>query len=207
MLSRFNPANHIFRSSTFQQVVNEVLDFVVLTPAQPLPPPEAFAGAGIYLLYYTGVFPPYAPLAQSNSYDLSIPIYAGKAVPSGWRQARESVSVSRSSALYRRLNEHASSIKVAENLEVADFKCRFVILNDEESSLISAIEAAIIRRYRPLWNSVIDGFGNHDPGINRYGQILAGWDTLHPGRSWEKKWQGQRPDYAKLIESIQNHFG
>jgi hypothetical protein len=205
MFSRFNPANHIFRSSTFQQVVNEVLEFVTSTPAQPLPPPEAFAGAGIYLLYYTGAFPPYAPLAQSNSRDLSMPIYAGKAVPSGWRQAREATSVS--SALYRRLKEHASSIKAAENLEVADFKCRFVILEGEESSLISAVEAAIIRRYRPLWNSVIDGFGNHDPGINRYGQIFAGWDTLHPGRSWEKKWQGQRPDYAKLIESIQNYFG
>ncbi|MEM6614516.1 MAG: Eco29kI family restriction endonuclease [Cyanobacteria bacterium P01_C01_bin.72] len=205
MFSRFNPANHTFRSSTFQQVVNEVLEFVTLTPAQPLPPPEAFAGAGIYLLYYTGVFPPYTPLAESNSRELSMPIYAGKAVPSGWRQAREATVAS--SALYRRLKEHASNIKAAENLEVTDFKCRFVILEGEESSLIATAEAAIIRRYRPLWNSVIDGFGNHDPGINRYGQILAGWDTLHPGRSWEKKWQGQRPNYAKLIESIQNYLG
>jgi hypothetical protein len=205
MFSPFNSANHIFHSSTFQQVVNEVLEFVASTPAQPLPPSEAFTGAGIYLLYYTGAFSPYLPIAEANSRTLSMPIYAGKAVPSGWRQARETVQAS--VALYRRLSEHATSIRVAENLELADFQCRFVILGGEESSLIATVEAAIIRRYRPLWNSVIDGFGNHDPGINRYGQILAGWDTLHPGRSWEKKWHGQRPDRTKLIEKIQTYFG
>ncbi|MEB3357221.1 MAG: Eco29kI family restriction endonuclease [Synechococcales bacterium] len=205
MISHFHPTNHIFRSSIFQQVVSEVIEFALTTPAQPLPPPKAFEGAGIYLLYYTGAFPPYDLVAQSNRRALSMPIYAGKAVPSGWRQARSATSAS--SALYRRLKEHAFSIKAAENLEVVDFQCRFAILEGEESSLITAVEAATIRRYRPLWNSVIDGFGNHDPGINRYGQILAGWDTLHPGRSWEKKWQGRRPDYTKLVESIRNHFG
>jgi hypothetical protein len=73
-----------------------------------------------------------------------MPIYAGKAVPSGWRQARETAQVS--SALYRRLKEHAASIGAAENLEISDFKCRFVILEGEESSLIATVEAAIIRR-------------------------------------------------------------
>lgn len=204
MFSPFNSANHIFHSSTFQQVVNEVLEFVASTPAQPLPPSQAFTGAGIYLLYYTGAFSPYSSIAEANSNTLSMPIYAGKAVPSGWRQARETSQAS--AALYRRLSEHATSVRVAENLELSDFKCRFVILEGEESSLISTVEATVIRRYRPLWNSVIDGFGNHDPGINRYRQILAGWDTLHPGRSWEKKWHGQRPDRAKLIEKIQIYF-
>jgi Eco29kI restriction endonuclease len=205
MISPFNSANHIFHSSTFQQVVNEVLEFAASTPAQTLPPSAVFTGAGVYLLYYTGEFSPYRSIAEANRRTLSMPIYAGKAVPSGWRQARKTIQAS--ATLYRRLSEHAASIRAAENLELGDFKCRFVILEGEESSLISTVEAAIIQRYRPLWNSVIDGFGNHDPGINRYGQILAGWDTLHPGRSWEKKWQGQRPDRAKLIEKIQAYFG
>ncbi|MCA1993978.1 MAG: Eco29kI family restriction endonuclease [Coleofasciculus sp. S288] len=205
MFSSFNPENHVFHSSTFQQVVNEVVDFISSTPAQPLPPSQSFTGAGIYLLYYTGDFPPYALIAEANKVTLSMPIYAGKAVPSGWRQAREVIQPS--STLYRRLSEHASSIKAAENLQVQDFRCRFVILEGGESSLIATVEAALIRRYRPLWNSVIDGFGNHDPGVNRYGQLLAGWDTLHPGRSWEKKWHGQRPEYTKLIEKIQNYLG
>lgn len=205
MFSPFNLTNHVFHSSTFGQVINEVVEFIASTPVQPLPPSEIFTGAGIYLLYYTGEFTPYALIAEANKSNFSMPIYAGKAVPSGWRQAR--VAGQASGTLYRRLNEHASSIRAAENLELADFRCRFVLLEGDESGMIATVEAALIRRYRPLWNSVIDGFGNHDPGKNRYGQLLAGWDTLHPGRSWEKKWQGQRPDYSKLIEKIQNYFG
>jgi len=50
-----------------------------------LPPSETFTGAGLYLLYYTGNFPPYTAIAQANSHNLSTQIYAGKAVPSGWR--------------------------------------------------------------------------------------------------------------------------
>ena len=154
MFSPFNSASHIFHSSTFQQVVNEVLEFVASTPIQPLPPSEAFTGAGIYLLYYTGTFSLYIPIAEANSRTLSMPIYAGKAVPSGWRQARETDRTS--TVLYRRLSEHATSIRVVENLKLAEFKCRFVILEGEESGLIATVEAAIIRRYRPLWNSVVE---------------------------------------------------
>lgn len=205
MFSSFNPDNHIFRSSQFQQVIQNAVDFLLSTPVQPLPPSETFTGAGLYLLYYTGNFPPYSAIAQANSHNLSTPIYAGKAVPSGWRQAR--TPSKKIATLYRRLSEHGTSIKAAQNLKLTDFSCRFVILTDDKSSLIPTVEAALIRRYQPLWNSVIDGFGNHDPGINRYGQLLAEWDTLHPGRSWERKWQGQRPNRDQLIEKIQDYFG
>lgn len=43
--------------------------------------------------------------------------------------------------------------------------------------------------FRPVWNMVIDGFGNHDPGSGRYNQKISSWDTLHPGRSWAMKLQ------------------
>lgn len=205
MFPTFNSADHIFHSSTFQQVINEVLEFAASTPVQPLPPPDVFTGAGIYLLYYTGPFSAYGPIAEGNRQSLSMPIYTGKAVPRGWRQARETDQPS--TALHRRLKEHAASISAVENLELADFRCRFVILEEEERSLIATVEAGLIRRYKPLWNRGIDGFGNHDPGANRYGQVLAEWDTLHPGRSWEQRWQGQRPDRAKLMEKIQAYFG
>lgn len=141
--------------------MNEAVDFLVATPIQPLPPAESFPGAGVYLLYYTGNFLPYAPLARANRTNFSQPIYAGKAVPTGWRQARSASRIS--STLYRRLNEHATRIRAAENLELEDFTCRFIILTGDESSAIAAIEATLIRRFQPLWNSAIDGFGNHDP--------------------------------------------
>ncbi|WP_408004883.1 Eco29kI family restriction endonuclease [Radiobacillus kanasensis] len=30
------------------------------------------------------------------------------------------------------------------------------------------IESYLIRKHIPLWNNLIKGFGNHDPGIGRY---------------------------------------
>jgi hypothetical protein len=45
-------------------------------------------------------------------------------------------------------------------------------------------ERLMIQTYRPLWNLLIDGFGNHDPGGGRYDQERSRWDTLHPGRHW-----------------------
>jgi len=30
-----------------------------------------------------------------------------------------------------------------------------------------------------VWNVVIDGFGNHDPGAGRYNGERTRWDTLH----------------------------
>lgn len=50
-------------------------------------------------------------------------------------------------------------------------------------------EASAISMYRPMRNTLIDGFGNHDPGKGRYNQMRSRWDTLHPGRSWLEKLQ------------------
>src|SRR5690606_29496794 len=45
-----------------------------------------FVGSGIYVIYYTGAFEPYAPMAEANADELSWPIYIGKAVPAGGRR-------------------------------------------------------------------------------------------------------------------------
>lgn len=50
-------------------------------------------------------------------------------------------------------------------------------------------EASAISLYRPLWNTLIDGFGNHDPGSGRYNQMRSRWDTLHPRRAWADRLQ------------------
>jgi hypothetical protein len=36
----------------------------------------------------------------------------------------------------------------------------------ETQNMIAAVEAALIAEKTPLWNSVVDGFGNHAPGAN-----------------------------------------
>jgi hypothetical protein len=85
-----------------------------------------------------------------------------------------------------------------------------MILEGQESDLISTVEAELIRRYNPLWNSRIDGFGNHDPGSGRYAQALSEWDVLHPGRPWAAKLTGKRPNLrtivAKIREALERSF-
>ena len=40
-----------------------------------------------------------------------------------------------------------------------------------------------------VWNIVLEGFGNHDPGSGRYNQQRSAWDVIHPGRYWAEKLQ------------------
>ena len=193
-----NLEKHIFKSESFIELVNEAVEFMVNTPMELLPPEERFSGGGVYALYYKGGFSQYKKIYQAKK---DLPIYVGKAVLPGWRQGRETVKEA-DPALYRRLNEHSRSIAAVSNLEVSDFTCKFVVLAGQEADLISTVEAAMTRRYNPLWNSHIDGFGNHDPGKGRYEQAKSEWDVLHPGRVWADRLNGTPPNSNKVEEKI-----
>jgi hypothetical protein len=77
-----------------------------------------------------------------------------------------------------------------------------MILTDIESDLVVPVEAELIRRYAPLWNTVIDGFGNHDPGRGRYDQAKSEWDVLHPGRPWAERLRGESPSLVQVMDKI-----
>ena len=47
-------------------------------PLQPMPPPEPFAGAGVYALYYAGNHPAYAGLTALDGGRFKYPVYIGK---------------------------------------------------------------------------------------------------------------------------------
>jgi len=187
----FDLALHVFQSPQFQGLIDDAVVFFASTPPHPLPPPMRFVGTGVYALYYTGEFELYARLAIQNRTACTQPIYVGKAVPSGWRRAR--IRDSDSAALHQRLQEHARSIRQASTLQLEDFRCKFTILSGVESDLVVPVEAELIRRCRPLWNSGVDGFGNHDPGSGRYNQARSDWDVLHPGRPWTERLTGKSP--------------
>ncbi len=191
---------HIFHAPQFKSVVDEAIAFLIKTPIHTLPPPGDFVGNGVYALYYTGTYELYANVSASKKKDIIQPIYVGKAVPSGWRTARSMDSTA--AVLYRRLQEHARSIEQVDSLRTADFLCRFVILSGIESDLVVPVEAELIRRYKPLWNSVVDGFGNHDPGKGRYNQAKSEWDVLHPGRPWAQRLSGQSPRLERILAKI-----
>lgn len=157
---------------------------------------EAFNGAGIYAIYYTGAFSGYKRIAQQNSSgDLIAPIYVGKAIPAGARKGGTGLDSERTKALYNRLSEHADSIRSVANLKIADFQCRFLVVDD---IWIPLGESLLIAKFSPIWNTRIDGFGNHDPGKGRYKGMRPRWDVLHPGRAWAEKC-GTRPETAAQI--------
>lgn len=164
-------------------------------PSDTLPPSEPFDGPGIYTIHYQGEFPAYSDLAEDE------PIYVGKAEPSGRRQGRRARSGQRD-RLYRRLAHHADSIGLAHDLELHDFSCRWLIL---EPVWIGLTEQVLIEQYQPLWNVVVDGFGNNDPGRGRWNQRRSDWDTLHPGREWASNLQDSNKNREDILKEIAKH--
>jgi len=200
MKREYQLSSHHFKSPKFLSVVGEAIKFFKSTPVVPLPPETRFIGAGVYALYYRGSCKHYLHLSKQNRKKCNLPIYVGKAVPPGWRTGRK-ITV-QTADLYRRLCEHSKSIRSAKGLNVRDFKCQFVVLSGIESDLVVPIEAALIRKFMPLWNTCVDGFGNHDPGKGRYNQAVSEWDILHPGRTWAKRLKGLSPKKPDILKKI-----
>jgi len=164
--------------------------------AHPMDGIKTFQGAGIYAIYYTGNFSAYGRIAGLNAAgDLVAPIYVGKAIPAGARKGGIGLDSQATRALYNRLSEHAESIKASTNLSIADFQCRFLVVDD---IWIPLGESLLIAKFSPVWNTLIDGFGNHDPGQGRYNGMRPRWDVLHPGRTWAEKCKA-RPEDADQI--------
>ena len=64
----------------------------------------------------------------------------------------------------------------------------------------------LISWYRPLWNIVVDGFGNNDPGGRRATQYRSSWDILHPGRPWVDKLAEGETTASDVRSKIAEHF-
>lgn len=152
--------------------------------AVPLGKLPQFSGGGIYALYYSGPFPHYKALTASCADGVfNVPIYVGKAIPEGSRRGGY-IDAPEGQALRKRLMQHAGSVRKARNLDIDDFHCRFLVVDD---AFIVLCEALMISRFGPLWNSIIDGFGNNAPGKGREEGLCPRWDTLHPGRPWAER--------------------
>lgn len=131
-------------------------------------------GPGIYALYFHGEMKEYLPISNGTS-----SIYVGKAVPKGSRTGGD-LDLDHP-ALRNRLREHARSVEQANNLQVNEFTYRVLAI---VPVWIVFAEQALIKRYRPVWNSCLDGFGKHHQGGRRSKTVRSWWDTLHPGRPW-----------------------
>lgn len=173
----FNPLDKINLAASIERALS-------LSEPKPLKDLERFSGAGVYSLYYTGEFPAYEPLAQANRGSMSAPIYVGKADAKGKRKGGFLENAMSGITLWKRLCDHAASIESASNLAIDDFACRFLVVDD---LWISLGESLLISKHAPVWNALVDGFGNHDPGKGRLSGMRPRWDTLHPGRAWARQ--------------------
>lgn len=174
----------IFNPLDKENLGKSVSTAILTQPVIPFTELRDFVGAGVYAIYYTGNFPLYKKIAVANKDEFMQPIYAGKAVPQGARKGNLILDSLSGNDLYRRLNDHRKSIESVQNLSVEDFYFRYLIVDD---IWIPLGESVLIQQTKPLWNNVVDGFGNHDPGKGRTNQQRSPWDMLHPGRVWAEK--------------------
>lgn len=152
-------------------------------PLRPLPP-ERFAGAGVYALYYTGSHQAYAELVgmDDGTGGTKYPLYIGSAVRENAKQGFNPRATTQA-RMWTRLNHHADSIRgvvdsgLDPELMLEDFRCRYLVLND---AYITLAESVLIATFRPAWNGM--GFGSKVVGVRREGQVPSLWDSLHPGR-------------------------
>lgn len=173
-------------------------------PAQSLHLGTSFEGAGIYALYYSGDFPAYKPISVKNrGKNPSQPIYVGKAIPSGGRKGGIDLEGNAGKALFKRLNDHIKSIQATKNLDIKDFSCRYLVVDD---IWIPLGESLLISKFSPLWNVVVDGFGNHTPGSGRFAGMRPNWDTLHPGRAWAEKCKAGEKSEKEILKDIEEFF-
>lgn len=180
-----------------------VVDALLSRPSVCLADLPKFSGAGIYAVYYSGDFKAYAPLADLNRTSSEYPIYVGKATPRGGRKGASAIVSNRTTALFRRIQEHEASIRAVKSLNVNDFQCRYLVVDD---IWISLGESLVIDRFRPLWNVLVEGFGNHDPGTGRYGGRRPLWDELHPGRAWAIRCSQARLSAPEIEQQVSEYM-
>jgi len=193
----------IFNPLAKRNLGKSIVDALLESPALPLSKIDDFPGAGVYAIYYRGAFPNYKPLSLLNQREPAHPIYVGKAVPKGGRKGASMDASLDSTALSKRLLEHKASIECVESLRIKDFTYRCLVVDD---IWISLGETLVIQRFQPLWNQVVDGFGNHDPGAGRYGGMRPPWDELHPGRTWAARCQPPKLTRKEILKMVDDYM-
>lgn len=148
------------RCAAIEALINEILDEIEAQPLVPLENIRTSRASGAYLLFTVSAEGIYSPWAITE-----LPLYAGK-----------------TGNLQDRMSTHGESIEQVLNLHPGQFMAKFIELPDEYAHLACMFEAALIKRYRPLWNSDLKGFGLKAVGNNRTDSTISRWDTLHPGR-------------------------
>lgn len=196
-----DPYNPLAKSNLGRSVAEALLQ----VPVAPLTQEETgkIVGAGVYAIYYTGSFAPYAPVTAMNiGGAFEQPIYVGKAVPRGARKGGMAFDSSKGTSMRDRLRQHMRSIRQGAGIDEADFWFRSLVVDDV---WIPLGENMMIEIFQPIWNVVLDGFGNKTPGRGRENQAKSMWDMLHPGRKFVRKLPDGMPA-ADVKQRLADYF-
>lgn len=194
------PYNPLDKRSLAESIARVILS----SPVRPLSDTADIRGAGVYALYYTGGQEWYAPIAKKNKNNaFAQPIYVGKAIPKGGRKGGLTADASKGTALRDRLAQHRDSISQADNLNLAEFHYRCLVVDD---IWIPLGENMLIEEFKPVWNLVVDGFGNKGPGKRRSKQYQSAWDVIHPGREFSKKLAPNPKTVNQIISEIKSFY-
>jgi hypothetical protein len=197
MSSPYNPLDKL-------NLGRSVAEALLMREVAPLAQVGDIVGAGVYAIYYTGTFEPYAPVTEKNREGkFEQPIYVGKAVPRAARKGGLAFDAAKGKALRDRLRQHGGSITEAVNLDLADFQFRSLVVDD---IWIPLGENMMIEQFKPIWNLVVDGFGNKDPGKRRATQFRSPWDVLHPGRQFAEKLSDGGTTSEMLMTRLKAYF-
>lgn len=160
---------------------------------------KPFFGSGVYAIYYVGESEKaYAPLSGTET-----PIYLGKANP---KDPYAETIEAQGKVLWKRLNEHAKNIHRADNLWLSDFRYRAAAI---QSGMQPAVEAFMIRLFRPTWNKEINicyGIGKHGDSASPRRNKRSPWDTMHPGRAWADATKQDQIPRKQIEDKIRAHL-
>ncbi|PSO30907.1 Eco29kI family restriction endonuclease [Bradyrhizobium sp. MOS002] len=199
-MSEFTPYNPLDKRNLAASVAEALLE----RKPRPLGDVPRFDGAGIYAIYYFGDFLAYAAIAAANSKgELTVPIYIGKADPAGGRKGGGGLDSEPGEALCKRVREHARSVRGVDNLNIEHFACRLLVV---EEQWIGLAEALLIAKFSPVWNTLVDGFGNHPPGKGRHAGMKPRWDVLHPGRPGFDQLQPRAENAQQIADEVEAYL-
>lgn len=136
---------------------------------------------GVYGIFYTKPAGIYKKLIDDPAKE---PVYVGKAGASG---------------LSNRLKQHLKSIESVD-MNPDNFRCRALEMDSEADTV--AAEMILIDMHKPLWNTILKGFGNKNVGSARTNQTTSRWDTIHIGRDWVKAMQPRQEDAENLKKEM-----
>lgn len=129
-----------------------------------------FEGAGLYAIYYLGNSDPYKALAN-----LQVPVYVGQSLSNNSSTGKKKDGLF---PVCDRLRKHRVSI-IDGGLLVDEFRFRALLMPDVHTNLG---EKGLIRGYKPVWNSILTGFGSNEQGSATRKSKKSKWDTVHSGR-------------------------